>query len=231
MREPRPRLFGYRRHHAGGDDDSGVSTRGLRRRGRPRHRARRAATPFVRSRRPLHGRTARGCVRGTARSRVAGRQSGSVDVVGGSDHGRRREPGHRGAFAHVVRRAGRPPRRAPVRHPARADRAFARADAAVEGRTARRRLPGVVMGGEDSGRGGRRGDRGQFGHARRCVAHLSVIGPEPGACGSQRDRHRCLVCGTAGAGRVGARRTRRRHDAADRRVRRAGSPARRVSHI
>ena len=135
-------------------------------------------------------------------------------------------PGHRRAFAHLVRRPGRPPRRAAVRHPACADRAFARADAAVEGRTARRRLPGVVVGGEHRGRGRRCGDRGQFGHARRRAAHLSRAGPEPGACGAQRDRHRCLVPGASRGGRrIGARRTRRRPDAADRRVRRADHPA------
>ncbi len=50
---------GYRAHHAGGDDDSGVSARGVRRSGRARDRARRAAAAAVRGRRALHGRAAR----------------------------------------------------------------------------------------------------------------------------------------------------------------------------
>ena len=48
---------------------------------------------------------------------------------------------------------------------ARADRAFAGAVAAVEGRAARRRLPDLVVGRADRGQRRRRGDRGQLGHA------------------------------------------------------------------
>ncbi len=94
------------------------------------------------------------------------------------------------ALAHLVHRAGRSPRRAAARRSPRADRAFAGADAAVEGRTARRRLPGVVVGGAHRGRGRRRRHRGQLRHARRRASHLPGAGPQPRARRAERDRHR-----------------------------------------
>ena len=54
--------------------------------------------------------------------------------------------GRRAALAHLVRQPGRRARRAAARRAARADRALARAAAAVEGRAARRRLPALVLG-------------------------------------------------------------------------------------
>ena len=156
----------YRRAYAGGDDDSGVSAGGLRRRRGPRHRTRGPVAPPVRGRRALHGRAPAGRVRPPARPRAQGRQRGAVDAVGRPGDGQRRGRGHRRALAHLVHRHGRSPGGAAVRHPARADGAFARAAAAVEGRAARRRLPGVVVGGAHGGRGRRRRDRGQLGHAR-----------------------------------------------------------------
>ena len=126
----------------------------------------------------------------TSPTRAAGRQRGAVDAVGGSGDGQRRLGGHRRALAHLVHRHGRAPGRAAVRHPPRADRALARAAAAVEGRAARRRLPGVVVGGAHRGRGRRRGHRGQLRHARGRAAHLPDAGPEPRARGAQRHRHR-----------------------------------------
>ena len=216
--------------HAGGDDDAGVSARGLRRRRRARHRTRRAVAPPVRGRRALHGRAARRGVRRTSptpRSRaptpalstlsadlVMANAAGEATVV----HSHTWYTGH-----------GRAPGGAAVRHPARADRALAGADAAVEGRTARRRLPGVVVGGTHRGGGRRRGDRGQLGHARRRAAHLSGAGSQPGARGAQRDRHRGLVSGHARRRRVGAR----PNSASTRRGRSwrssGGSPGRRAS--
>jgi starch synthase len=53
-----------------------------------------------------------------------------------------------------------------------------RADAAVEGRAARRRLPRLVVGGEDGVRGGRCRDRGERRNARGHPALLPLGGPE-----------------------------------------------------
>ena len=131
----------------------------------------------------------------SARPGAQGRQPGAGDAVGRSGDGQRRRERDGGAFAHLVHRAGRAPGRAAVRHPARVDRPLAGADAAVEGRTARRRLPHLVVGGAHRGRGRRRGHRGQRGHARRRAAHLSRAGSQPGPCGAQRHRHRRLVPG------------------------------------
>ena len=158
-------------------------------------------------------------------SGAQGRQPGADDAVRGPRHGQRGRGRHGRALAHLVHRAGRPPGRAAVRHPARADRAFAGTDAAVEGRATRRRLPGVVVGGAHRGRGRRCGDRGQLGHARRRAAHLSRAGSQPGARGAQRHRHRRLVSGRAAARRLGAGRPRRRPGPPDRGVRRPDHPA------
>ena len=67
---------------------------------------------------------------------------------------------------HLVRAPRRPPGEAHLRHPARGDRALARAAAAVEGRAARRRLRAVELVREGRARGRRRGDRGLGGDAR-----------------------------------------------------------------
>ena len=88
-----------------------------------------------------------------------------------------------------------------VRHPPRPDGALPGADAALEGRTTRRRLPGVVMGGAHGGRGGRRGHRGQFGHARgRAAPPTQRLDPTVSRR-AQRHRHREVVPATEATGR------------------------------
>ena len=132
-----------------------------------------------------------------------------------------------GAFAHLVHRSGRTPGRAAVRHPARADGPLARADAAVEGRTARRRLPHLVVGGAHRGRGRRRGHRGQL---RACATTCCTPTPRWIPAG-------CTWCATASTPTSGTRcepstqtesvlaELGRRPDAPDRRVRRPDHPA------
>ena len=104
--------------------------------------------------------------------------------------GRRLRRGRPRALAHLVRQHGRPPRRAHARRPARRQRPLPGADAALEGRAARRRLRPVELGGADGVRGRGRHHRGQRGHARRRAAQLSGRRPGTRARGAQRHRHR-----------------------------------------
>ena len=104
--------------------------------------------------------------------------------------GRRLRRGRPRALAHVVRQHGRPPRRPHARHPARRQRPLAGADAAVEGRAARRRLRALELGGADGVRGRGRHHRGQRGDARRRAAQLSRRRPGPRPRRAQRHRHR-----------------------------------------
>ena len=85
-----------------------------------------------------------------------------------------------GALAHVVRQHGRPPRGPPARRPPRHHRALARADAAVEGRAARRRLRRLVVGRAHRLRGRRHRHRRLGGDARRRAALLPRGRPRPG---------------------------------------------------
>ena len=189
-------FVGYRRHHAGGDDDSGVSARGLRRGGGARHRACRAAAPSVRGRRALHGGAASGRVRARSpirRSRAPTRRcrrcrrtstwstAASNATVVHSHTWYTGLAGHLAALLYGIPHVLTAHSLEPMR-PWKAEQLGGG-------------LPGVVVGGEDRGRGRRRGDRGQLRHARRRAAHLSRAGSQPGARGAQRDRHRRLVSG------------------------------------
>ena len=181
----------YRRPHAGGDDDTGIPTGGVRRCGSTRHRTRRPAQAHVRRGRALHGRTAAGDRTFVAQPdpALAGANPAlttlSADLVmvnaaAGATVAHSHTwyaglAGHLAAMLYGI--------------PHVSDGALAGTDAAVEGRTARRRLPGVVLGGAHRGRGGRRRDRRQLRHARGRPRHLSGAGPEPRARRAQRHRH------------------------------------------
>ena len=134
--------------------------------------------------------------------------------------GRRLRRGRPRPLAHLVRQHGRPPRRADARHPPRRQRPLPRADAAVEGRAARRRLRPVELGGAHGVRGRRRHRRGQRRDARRRAAQLSVGRPRAGARRAQRHRHH----------RVGARAQPRPRPRARRRPRPAERDLRRPDH-
>ena len=166
-----------------------------------------------------------------ARPGAQGRQPGAGDAVGRPGDGQRRRHRDRGALAHLVHRAGRAPGRAAVRHPACADRALARADAAVEGRTARRRLPHLVVGGAHRGRGGRRRDRRQLRYARRRAAAPTRRWTPTGCtwCATGSTPTSGIPCDGDRGRRVGARRTRRRPRAGRSSRSSAGSPGRRAS--
>ena len=90
-----------------------------------------------------------GAIAHAAPAGMAGAQRGAADAGGGPRDRRRRCR----VPTCCTRTPGTPTspaaRRAAARHPARAHRALARAAAAVEGRAARRRLPGVVLGRAD----------------------------------------------------------------------------------
>ena len=94
------------------------------------------------------------------------------------------------ALAHLVRERRRPPREAAARHPARRHRAQPRAAAAVEGRAARRRLPGLQLDREDRVRGGGCRHRRERRHAPRHPALLSGARRAAGARRAQRHRPR-----------------------------------------
>ena len=110
----------------------------------------------------------------------------------------------------MVAFVGRTYRLAAARCPPRADGTFTGTPAAVEGRTTRRRLSGVVMGGAHRRAGRRCRDRGECRHARRRAVGLPGAGPSPGARGQERYRHQRVVPGPTRPERVGAFRTRRR---------------------
>ena len=185
----------YGAGYARGDDDSGVPAGGLRRSRGTRDRARRATAQVVPGRRALPRGAAAGRVRLPARRATARRQPGALDAVDRSGDGQCRRGGHRRPQPHLVRRDGRASGVVALRRPPCADRAFAGAVAAVEGRATRWRLPDLVVGGADRGERRRRRDRGQLRYARRRAAGLSDGGSQPGACRAQRDRHRRLVPG------------------------------------
>ena len=77
---------------------------------------------------------------------LAQRQRRAAARSASTSHGRRLRRRRPRALPHLVRQHGRPPRLAAARHPARRDRPLPRADAALEGRAARRRLPRLVAG-------------------------------------------------------------------------------------
>ena len=129
----------------------GVPARDLRRRRRPRRRAGPGAACRRRRRRAgalLRWRSATS----PAPRRTPTRRS-SPTANARDPHARRRPRDgrrlrgrRRRALAHLVRQHGRPPRLAAARRPARRDRAQPGADAAVEGRAARRRVRRVELG-------------------------------------------------------------------------------------
>ena len=110
---------------------------------------------------------------------------------------------------------------ADARHPARRQRPLPRADAAVEGRAARRRLRPVELGGADGVRGRRRDRRGERGDARRRAAQLS--GGRPGARPRRAQRHRHHAVVPDRQPRPGPR-ARRRPRPAERDLRRPDHP-------
>ena len=107
--------------------------------------------------------------------------------------GRLRRRGPR-PLAHLVRQHGRPPRRAAARRPARRQRALPGADAAVEGRAARRRLRRLQLGRDDGVRRGAAGSSPSAAAMRDDVLRsYPDVDPDQGARGPQRHRHRALV--------------------------------------
>ena len=114
---------------------------------------------------------------GRPRRRLAapGRAAGRVDRPddGGRRRGRLARP-----LPHLVRPARRAPRQADVRDPGRLHGALARADAAVEGGAARRRLRGLVLLRAHGARR-RRCHRGRVvGDAARCAPCYPAVDPE-----------------------------------------------------
>ncbi len=127
------------------DADQGVPAGGLRRRGRARGVPGQVASGPGRPDGALPGRGPGGRDRAPAMGSAGRRElcaSGDLDGPVDDGGGRRRRPR---PLAHLVREPGRPPELAAVRHPARADRAFAGAAATVEGRATRRRLCAVEL--------------------------------------------------------------------------------------
>ena len=133
--------------------------------------------------------------------------------------GRQRRP----ALAHLVRQPRRAGRRAAARSAARADGALARAEPAVEGRAARRRLPRLVVGGAH-GLPGRPAaviavsDRHAGRHPRRPTRSSTRS-----ACTSYATAS--TPCSTRPSPRPSSSRLRHRPQPAVRRVRRADHPS------
>ena len=140
-----------------------------------------------------------------ARRRTPSPSVAGADANAGDPHARgrpgdgRRLRGRRPRpLAHLVRQHGRPPRVAAARHPARRQRALPRADAAVEGRAARRRL-----------RRCRAGPSGRRTRAPRAIVAVSaamrddVLRSYPDG----RPGHACTSCTTASTPRSGRRST------------------------
>ena len=113
-------------------------------------------------------------------ARARGGERRPADARGRPQHGRRLRRRRPRALAHLVRQHGRPPRLAARRHAARRHRAQPRADAAVEGRAARRRLPRLLVGrARPRTRRAAARHRGQRGHARRHPAR-AIPSLDPG---------------------------------------------------
>ena len=194
---PTDLVQGLRSAHAHRRPQQGVPTGGLRRCRSARRRAGpRPAGP------PRHGRAGallrgpalRGRHHGVRRAVVArGGQPGHPHARRRPRDGRRLRRCRPGPLPHLVRQHGRPPRRADARHPARRQRPLPRADAAVEGRAARRRLRPVELGGAHGVRGCRRDRGGERRDARRRAAQLSRGRPRPRPRRAQRHRHHAVV--------------------------------------